>query len=325
MAVLDAFGSPGGVDDPAPSAWSERVSRLFAPYAARFAQFYDPTAEDTPEDARIVPVVWPALSGRLTGPPASRWEAADSSRELQDEYCEWGVERNAEGKVARVTFTCEVPEYWEHVFHNDRDALVALYRDFVSADVELEQLSANGGYRRENERNGLTARRPAHLIQRSNTLGAAVDLAANATVLRERDGRPVTNKQALVECGRLGESLRNSDPLIAVTVNNAASSGAEITLSDPPGLYIDGLITGNMATPDGSDPGAFWTTERGEPGRVVRAAYEVPEDRGYAVGDVTIDGRPIRFGGQLAERVRVRLDAVVKPAAHRPSPRPCVG
>lgn len=30
----------------------------------------------------------------------------------QDEYCEWSVERNAQGKVTRVMFTCEGPEYW---------------------------------------------------------------------------------------------------------------------------------------------------------------------------------------------------------------------
>ena len=36
-------------------------------------------------------------------------------------------------------------------------------------------------------------------------------------------------------------------------------------------------------------------------------------------------GRPIKRAGQLAFRVRVRLDAVVKPAHHKPKPRPCSG
>jgi hypothetical protein len=80
-----------------------------------------------------------------------------------------------------------------------------------------------------------------HLAQANNTLGAAVDLAAKATILRERDGEPVTNQQVLVDCARLGNPFRNSDPQIAAAINNIAASGAEITLQDPPGLYIHGF------------------------------------------------------------------------------------
>jgi hypothetical protein len=81
-----------------------------------------------------------------------------------------------------------------------------------------------------------------------------------------------------------------------------------------------------MATPDGEDPATFWKIERGDSKHALRASYEVPETdgRNYIVGDITIDGKPIEFGGQLAVHVRVRLDAVIKPATHAPDRQPCV-
>lgn len=220
-----------------------------------------------------------------------------------------------------------MPEYFDHLFATDRDGLLALYQDLIGPQVEAGDLERNGAYLRANQWNNSTEGRPAHLNQFSNNLGAAIQLAAEATILRERNGKPVTGRQELVECGALGEPLRNSDPQIASAVNNAAASGAEITLDDPVGLYIDGLITGGLETPnDDEDPARFWRIERGDTQHALRACYEVPEAEGrnYVAGDITIDGQPINFGGQLAVRVRVRLDAVIKPGTHEPSRKPCV-
>jgi hypothetical protein len=119
--------------------------------------------------------------------------------------------------------------------------------------------------------------------------------------------------------------MRNSDPQIAAAVNDAAATGAEISLQDPMGLYIDRFAIGGMETPDGEDPAAFWTVERGRPTHVLRASYAVPPERGYQVGDITAEGQPIRFGAQLADRVTVRLTALVNPADHQPVRQPCVG
>jgi hypothetical protein len=326
MALLPSFSTPGGIPDNDPDAWSTRVKGIVRDAARGFPQFYDPTATDTPAEARVAPVVWSAFPASLTGSFGEQLRTADSTRDAQDEYCEWGVERNADGTITRVTFTTEVPEYWAHLFDNDRDTLVGLYRDLTGQEVDTARLATTAGrYIPANEWNDSTTGRPAHLIQASNNLGAAVTLAAEATILRQRNGVPVTNNQELVECSRLGNPFRNSDPSIAAAINEAAASGAEITLSDPAGLYIDGLITGGMETPDGEDPGAFWTIERGDAAHILRASYEVPagQDRGYVAGDVTIDGRPIRFGGQLAVRVRVRIEALVKPGDHQPERLPC--
>jgi hypothetical protein len=324
MPILPRFSTPGNVADSDPDAWSADVSDIFS-RAEGFPQFYDPTTTDTPADATIASVVWPAFPGSLRGSTKERLEIADHERGAQDEYCEWALERNAAGAIARITFTTEVPEYFDHLFATDRDGLLALYHDLIGPEVKAKDLQEKGAYLRANKWNTSTEGRPAHLNQISNNLEAAVQLAATATVLRKRNGKLVTGKQELVECGKLGEPLRNSDPQIASAVNNAAALGAEITLSNPAGLYIDGLITGGMETPDGEDPAAFWTVERGDAKHALRASYEVPEAQGggYVVGDITIDGRPIDHAGQLAVRVRIRLDAVIKPGTHQPSPKPC--
>src|SRR4029453_18185275 len=101
--------------------------------------------------------------------------------------------------------------------------------------------------RPDNVHNDSTRGRPAHLMQETNTLEAAVLLAAQATVLRhDAAGNPVTSAMALVRCGRLGEPRRNSDPQIAAAVNDAAATGAEISLQDPPGLHLDQLVVGGL-------------------------------------------------------------------------------
>lgn len=329
MTVLESFSTPGNIPEPTQvdqHAWSDTVRGIFAQFTGDFPQFYDPTFDDTPHTARTASVVWTAFPARLLRDATSeeqRWALADSDRSLQDEYCEWSVERNANGTLTRVTFTSEVREYWNHVAERDPDRLVALYRELVDETVELEDLLEQGMYSPGNRHNESTTGRLAHLMQRNNNLTAAVDLAAKATVLREDESGPVTHNQALVVCAGLGDPFRNSDPQIAAAVNDAAASGADITLADPPGLYLHRLETTGMVTPDRTDPASFWVVERGDAAHTVRAHFAVPEELGYTVGDILLAGRPIRFGGQLADRVSVRLDAVVKPAGRKPERVPC--
>jgi hypothetical protein len=324
MAVLKRFNTPGGVADRKRAAWSGTVKALVAAFDAQFRQFYDPSTVDTPDDVDPTPVVWSAFPASLRASPAKRLETADGARRHMDEYCEWAVERNRTGKITRVTFTTEVPEYYDHLFKTDRERLLEIYQTLISPKVKPADLERNGRYVPANAWNSTTKGRPAHLIQGSNSLGAAVRLAAESTILREDAGQPVTTKQRLVECGGLGNPFRNSDPQIALAVNNAARSGAEITLADPIGLYIDGLITGGMTTPDRADPATFWKVERGKTGHAVRAYYEVPRERRYAVGDIKVGGQPIEWGGQLAMRVRIRIDALAKPGTLRPEAQGCV-
>ena len=96
-----------------------------------------------------------------------------------------------------------------------------------------------------------------------------------------------------------------------------------MTLDNPPGLYIDELNTAPIQTPDGEDPLAFWTIERGSPEPALRASFQVPPERGFKTGHVTVAGRPLQFGAQLADRVVIRIKGLVKPGEHRQAPVPC--
>jgi hypothetical protein len=333
MPVLTRFETPAKLRDVASAAkrkhWSDGLVDEFAPLVRRFGQLYDPTRVDTPADAKAVRVTWAGSPNKLRqthGDPVDRWRIADSQRSEQDEYCEWGVEKSG-GKITRVTFTTEAPEYYEFLARHDRDRLLALYRELVGPQVAMSDLTVGGSYRPVNRWNPPEPAkgRAVHLTQENNTLGAAIALVAAATVQRERDGVPVTTKEALAGCSGLGNPFRNSDPQIAAVVNGAAGTGASITLQDPIGLYLDRLVTTGMTTPDGAKPAAFWKIERGTPEHAVRASFAVPKQRGYAVGDIRIGGRPIRFGAQIADRVRVRITAIVKPGNARPRRRPCLG
>jgi hypothetical protein len=59
---------------------------------------------------------------------------------------------------------------------------------------------------------------------------------------------------------------------------------------------------------DGTEPvhPDWFTVVRGTPGMIERAVFEVPSTYG-TVSDVRIAGEPIRYGGQLAERMTVKL------------------
>ena len=49
------------------------------------------------------------------------------------------------------------------------------------------------------------------------------------------------------------------------------------------------------------------TITRGTKEKALRAVYEVPAGRGFVVGDITIDGRKIEFGAQIADFIRIKL------------------
>jgi hypothetical protein len=322
MPVLSRWSTPAGLADPDPRAWSDAVSGLLSQYVARFPQFYDRTEEDTPRKTPAPMVSWAAFPARLRGP--DRFEVADADRNEQDEYCEWSVERKR-GKISRITFTTELPEYYEHLLATDEKALLRLYRKLVGPGVELAHLrDSKGRYRRENRWNTSQPGRIAHLMQGNNSLGAAVDLVARATEQRiDAQGKPVRNQQQLVQCAGLGNPFRHSDPQIAGAVNDAARGGAELSFGNPPGLHLGRPITAGMVTPDGADPDRFWKIERGDAENTLRARFEVPASKKYTVGDIKIGGKPIRFGGQVAQRVQVWVRVVVKPGTHKPKPKRC--
>ncbi|UUU36113.1 hypothetical protein JIX56_43295 [Streptomyces sp. CA-210063] len=326
MTTITVYGPPGrltDLDDVGTKAWhvfiSDSVDRaITGPDPAEVLhdsprpQFYNLTKTDTATDAVQAAVTWTAFPNRLRSAISDRqrWQRADASRDVQDEYCEWSVTRDSTGRITRVTFTCEGPEYWDVLAQTSPDKALDLYRAHIDPAVGKSDLfGPNGRYVRRNQWNDSTTQGAMHLIQQSNTLGAEIELAAAATIRRLIGGRELTGAQELIACGKYGVPDRNSDPHIGEVVNSIARQKADIALSDPVGIYFDDLATDGWRAPDGSDPKSFWTFERGAAGFPVRAVYEVPADRDFTVGDITIAGRPIEFGAQIADFVTVKLMA----------------
>ena len=279
-------------------------------------QFFDPR-----EAAALAPLdtaspSWSAFPNNIKSATASnraRWEAADRSRLVQDEYCEWSVTREPEtSKILSVQFTCEGPDYWR-ILGRQRQSVVDLYREFVSPDVREEDLfDATGEYVSANRWNRDTTNGAMHLIQPSNNLHAEIELAAGASVVRTANGQVITDSDYLIaECSRYGDAGRNSDPLIGRSVNALARAGSRVSLQNPVGLYFDDLfVTDDWVAPDGANPKEFWRYEaRGNDGFHVRAVYEVPAEAGYTVSDIRIGDDPIMFGSQIADAIKIKLTA----------------
>ena len=333
LVRLDPPGRVPDLDDQGLADWSEVVSDTLDAarlgQTAKRSQFFnalkDPIADDSVEKS-IEWVAFPRIVEDGPGSQRQKWERADGSRSLQDEYCEWSVARDGDGKISRVTFTSEPGFYWEFLARRDRKKVLALYRDHVDPAVAEEDLFPGGGdYDPQNQWNSSTTDGAMHLIQPSNTLGAEIELAAAATVVRRKGQRVITAEQELIECSLFGEPGRNSDPHIGGEVNEVARLGGDVTIADPIGLYIDRLVTAGWETLDGTDPQNYWSTTRGVKGHAVRAVYEVPPGTGYVVGDILIDGQPIEFGSQIAERLFIRISGVgCRFDAAKVVPRPCV-
>lgn len=277
--------------------------------------------------------------------PSIPW-GPSGSRGWQDEYCEWAVDRNTDNKIVRITFTCENPEYWETLWFVSPEKVLALYRKYLRTDaVQLEDLFARDqqnrpiidretgrpAYARRNRwnrnlfnggQNGVM-----HLISAPNNLFAEIYLAGGASTLRKNDAdAAITDKDLLIDCGRYGEAGRHSDPNIGFAVNdNVRRHNASISLANPVGLYIVGLTLdpGDFRLPSGAPSDVsgldFWTVVRGTKDMTLRAVYEVPEEFGFVVGDIKINGEEIRFGSQLAEHIQVKLSAILGPGPAFPA------
>jgi hypothetical protein len=350
---LEKFDPPGFLDDfndEQRVAWSEWISDqmddgmrgrpdLFDFDGPR-EQFYNPLKVDTADDAQEVDISWTGFPRNVqinSVGDVQRWRRADASRDVQDEYCEWSIERDPDtDKITRVTFTCEGPEYWQFLAETTPQVALDLYRRFVNPNVATNDLFlANGRYNPRNQWNSSTLNGAMHLIQVNNSLGAEIELAAGSSVVRIINGQMLTGEQELIRCGQYGGEERNSDPHIGAVVNSVTRQKADVTLANPVGLYFNDLLTGGWETPDGSDPKSFWTYVRGTENKPVRAVYEVPADRGFVVGDITINGRPVQFGGQIADFITIKLTGVgtrfgqstVAPmtACRRRAQRPVVG
>lgn len=335
---LDHFDPPGNIDDFAGDAkakalWSERMSNDFDVGVASVQQFLDqngggtsqfynplkhPSAGDLP--ASTGDVSWngfPKQHGS-TGPgKPARYAEIDSPvarghERAQDEYLEWYV-HSSEGKIQSVQFTCEAWDYFEFLgaaTPATRARLLKLYQEWISSDVKESDLFPGGRYDRLNKWN--TELGAMHLTNSANNLFAEIFLAASATVRRIAKGAELTAAIPLTHCAGFGDERRNSDPAIGSAVNGLARAGRHITLANPVGLYMASIDTSGL-TLDDKPAGGFFKVVRGKFPFALRAVFQIPPEesaRGLTVSDVKVGGRPLVFGGQLAELITMHLVAV---------------
>jgi len=259
----------------------------------------------------------------------------------QEEYCEWHVLRDSgSGKIQRVTFTSEPPEYWQALtgqvpgsnvkFPSNMELLLKLYRKLVHPKVQMADLIATadvndpqgnpltrkGQYNIYNQWN--TTHGIAHLNSPPNSLQAEIQLGADASIRYTNPrGKLLVEPEALIAYGSYGGPNRNSDPTIGASVNALSRLGAYVTLRNPVGLYMDHIDLSGWEAPDGREVSDCVRVLRGAPGMIERMVVQAPPNRNFSVGDITINGAPIHYGGQIAECITVKL---VGTASIQPTP-----
>lgn len=329
-----AYHAPGNIDELSPAVldqWNRTLSdlmqsqigiaqRLLNPDAPR-AWLFDPIADGV-EGVIEKTIDWIAFPKRVSNsglPPAQGWDSVDNNRDLHEEYCEWEVARNPEGKVVRVTFTCETEDYYNFLFDHDQALLLQLYHQHVSPNVQLAQLTRAGRYDPQNVWNypqlGGARGLIMHMAQRNNSFGAAVNLSAIASWPRVDDnGQPIIGEQALIECAPFGAAERHSDPHIGAEINALVRAGNEISFADPVGLYIDRVDLSDFDVPDGVAATDLMRIVRGTPEFMLRIIFEAPAESGFTLSDVRVGDERIRFGSQIAEKIQVRIRGIARPA-----------
>lgn len=282
-------------------------------------------------------------------------EAFSLPERPQDEYLEWHVVRNPDtGRIIRIDFTAEPPEYWETLAEGDGDLAAELYAELLKTDVPkedlffrrdvmcpvLERAAAGfqivgyarlfpnapdfnaGQYNRWNRWN--TELGAVHLTQANNTLFAEINLAARATqrfaVRPDLDAE--IDRFTLTACGGYGALNRNSDPTIGLAVNTLALSGARAMVSDPIGLYIGEINLAGFRDPGGRSVASdrILTVQRGtfqdQDGlaRVLRFSVHPPAEAQYGLESCTFNGHPLTTGGPIARETTVVIHGIAMPA-----------
>jgi hypothetical protein len=276
-----------------------------------------------------------------------------------DEYCEFSVTRNASNKITRIDFTCENPEYYQTLWRINPQTVADVFTATLNsgapadqqvavtvADLQLvdpktgqpviDPQTGRAAYNPLNKWNsGTIATRGSgasggamHLTATPNTLQTELGLGAGATVQRAAGN---TDPQALICCGQYGQNYRNSDPHIGQTINLAVGAGTNISLADPPGLYIQMpsfaqyALPADPKLPAGARPADCWHIIRGYetlidpvtnapyPGSMIlHACFQIPQawiDAGvsFTVGDISIAGKPIQYGSQVQATLEIAL------------------
>lgn len=249
--------------------------------------------------------------------PATHTEIDANRLRFHDEYVEWRVERDGQGRLARVIFTTEFPEYFEALARVGVDALKEGIADVIPGaeptDTDLfgfgpdpngqQPLTRSERFRRNLARNpwNVGTNGILCLTQRFNTLHALFNLVGFCGVAQP-------NLQPTAVCANVGGACgsgRNSDPAVCAAAQSLARIDFGLSLEDPAGIAIrrlEGDWTLNSQAIDINDPNAAqgtWTVTRN--GR--RAVLEISP--GLRLNNETID-----TGARVADHLIVGAAAI---------------
>lgn len=245
----------------------------------------------------------------------------------QDEYLEWKTFKNPDGSIQKIVFTCDHPEYWKFIGEFEIDLLVKLYQQYVNVAVVKSDLlftgdifekvvdengerivNMKGKYNPFNKWN--TTHGIMHLTHPANYLSAEIQLAAQATVLRkDAAGHPITDPDKLIKCSGYGNPLRSSDPKIGSDINTLVRNNLSVSISDPVALYIHDVKASNFVFPAGLTFADCWKVTRGDAGKqmILRAEFSIPSGSGVKIEDIKVNGKPLQFGGQIADAITMAI------------------
>jgi hypothetical protein len=155
-----------------------------------------------------------------------------------------------------------------------------------------------------------------HLTHHANTLGAEINLGADATVLFPVPDAPANSfPPRLICCAGFGGVNRSSDPLIGAGVNKFARAGQSVTVANPVGLYMQDLAVADLRDPGGAQIGAeCLRIVRASPDRtlILRAEIAPPADADFTLDQCMFEGQPVTGGGLFARRITMVLFGLAK-------------
>lgn len=271
---------------------------------------------------QVVSVPWDSFP--LTA-QATENQIDDNRFAHQDEYVEWQAEVES-GKLMRVTFTTEFPEYYEAFAAVSEAALVTAIRDVMpdsqptTADLfgpgfnpaaasPVARAQAFRARLRQNPWNngqkGILC-----LTQQFNTLHALFNLLSAC-------GIPRTQGTPQDTCALVGGACgpgRSSDPNVCAVAQQAVRDKVGFTLRDPAGVRIvnlKGVWKVNNTTigdvDDATSNEGVWQVSRN--GR--RAVLTI-------VQGLKLDGDAVTTGAQVARKLTVAADLLAAPNAALP-------
>jgi hypothetical protein len=188
-----------------------------------------------------------------------------------EEYLEWRTVRRSDGKIMRVEFTTETPDYWARLARFEPSKVVELAARFsgeAPSQIDIRELfgttldpftidpfSAKGAeleraYRQQNWSSGGRIRGAynngtkamMHMAISANSTNAAVALAVFAAFPHGKrvgaDEVPLSGAEAILGTAQSAVTCRNSDPTIVGVVIESVFAGAKVALMEAIGLYI---------------------------------------------------------------------------------------